>query len=157
MHVGPITLGAGPTHIRACRPCGSVPPQREALGKVGADCCVSFLTTTRALCVAGLQTRRRWLLVSPSLSLFSSLQTCKSFVARLPLLPRCDRTRLPLLPNCDCSLRSLSLRDYNKKTLRQQRGSCYSYRQRYFRRKPFRCRINHLRHCMLQTMHIALS
>lgn len=157
MHDRPMALGAGPANIRAFRPCCSVPPQREALGKVGADCCVSFLTTTRALCVAGLQTRRRWLFVSPPLSLFSSLQTCKPFVARLPLLPRCDRTRLSLLPNCDCSSHSLPLRDYNKKRLRQQRHSCYPYRQRHSRRKSFRCPINHLRHCMLQIMHIAPS
>ncbi len=77
--------------------------QRDAMGKVGAQCCVPFLTTTRAHCIAGLQTRRRLLFVSPSSSLLGSSTADKPFVVRVPcfpaFLPRCALTRLPLLLN----------------------------------------------------------
>lgn len=74
------------------RPCFSPTSRREALGKVGAQRCVLLLTTTRAICVAGLQqVDAGCLCLLPCRSL--AWQTCKPFVVRAPLLPRCDTFR----------------------------------------------------------------
>jgi hypothetical protein len=96
-------------------------------------CSVSLSITTCALCVARLQTRRRWLFVPFPVAHCSS-QTDRQLFARLPSLTVRHPSHLPLLSQQSRITHSHSLRNYNTKSFRQQRHCCYSYRHRRLHR-----------------------
>lgn len=124
-------------------------------------CSVSLFTTTCALCVARLQTRRRWLFVSPSPSLIVHCEPYNSYttVCATSLLARATSIA-PTAPQPTIAHRALTFTAQSYCTIRSQSDNSaivaihIATEGNTARRKHFRGRIVHSKHCVLQSMQI---
>lgn len=127
----------------------------------GCACSVSFLITTCALCVARLQTRRRWLFVLPSLSLIVRCKPEDRCLRDFPLSP-CDNHRTYRSSANNCAPRT-HIHCANC-TIRSQSDNSSAIAAIHIategntaRSQHFRSRIAHPKHCTLQSMQIVPS